>query len=91
VVGTFRRRNPTAGLRRASPARAADAGELRLGRRGRSDREAAPGAANPWPAIDVIAESYCVRGREIGRSSSSPNPRGTSAHRRMTLATTAAA
>ncbi len=45
------------------------------------------GVANPWPGIDVVAESYLVRGREIGRLEFVAHPRGSEwLIDRMTLA-----
>jgi uncharacterized protein (TIGR02099 family) len=35
------------------------------------------GGANPWPAIDIVADSYYVRGREVGRLEFVAHPRGT--------------
>ena len=35
------------------------------------------GAANSWPAIDIVADSYFVRGREVGRLEFVAHPRGT--------------
>lgn len=49
--------------------------------------EAEAGAANSWPAIDVVADSYLVRGREIGRLEFVAHPRGSEwLIDRMTLA-----
>ena len=35
------------------------------------------GAGNPWPAIDIEADGYFVRGRDIGRLEFVAHPRGT--------------
>jgi uncharacterized protein YhdP len=41
------------------------------------DSKAAPGAANPWPEIDIAAESFSSKGRDLGRLELVAQPRGT--------------
>ena len=47
--------------------------------KGAADGAAKPdaGGANPWPAIDIVADNYFVRGREVGRLEFVAHPRGT--------------
>jgi len=64
---------------RLSRLMAPDAAELPPWKSGSSDGlfKVEAGAANPWPAIDLAADSYFVRTRDVGRLEFVAHPRGT--------------
>ena len=43
---------------------------------GAGPARAAPAAGNPWPALNVVADSYFIRGRDVGRLELIAHPKG---------------